>query len=82
MKHAHIDVLKMDIEGSEYEALEEILKSQVTIDQIVVEFHERFFEYGKEKTIKAINSLNENGYEIFAISDSYEEISFIRTAAL
>jgi len=34
--HNHIDVLKMDIEGSEYDVIGTILASPVTIDQILV----------------------------------------------
>lgn len=77
LNHSRIDLIKMDIEGSEYDVLDGILESNVIIDQIVIEFHERFFIDGKEKTIQAINKLNKKGYEIFAISNSYEEISFV-----
>lgn len=76
--HKYIDILKMDIEGAEYEVLDSILNSGVIIDQILIEFHSRFFESGKEKTRKALNFLKLNGYGIFAVSDSFEEISLIR----
>lgn len=75
--HKHIDVLKMDIEGAEYEVIENMLNAKISIDQILIEFHERFFENGKFQTQKVIKKLNSYGYEIFAISDSFEEISFI-----
>ncbi|MDM8553314.1 FkbM family methyltransferase [Desulfococcaceae bacterium HSG7] len=75
--HNQIDVLKMDIEGGEYTVLEGILNSPIQINQILVEFHDRFFEDGKLKTINCINILHSYGYEIFAISDTFEEISFI-----
>jgi FkbM family methyltransferase len=75
--HKHIDVLKMDIEGAEYNVLEDILNSKITITQILIEFHDRFIENGKFKSKQAIKKLKDNGFEIFAISDSFEEISFI-----
>lgn len=81
-KHDKIDIIKMDIEGSEYNVINSILKSGIQINQIVIELHERFFENGKEMTIQLVNDLKKHGYEIFAISDSYEEISFIRKKAL
>jgi hypothetical protein len=34
------------------------------------------------KTKLAIDKLNRNGFEIYAISDSFEEISFINKNAL
>lgn len=82
LNHQKIDVLKMDIEGSEYDVIESILASDIEIDQIAIEFHERFFENGKEKSKQFLEKMKSFGYEIFGISDSYEEISFIRTAAL
>ena len=78
MGHKHIDVLKMDIEGSEYDVIEDILNAKMSINQILIEFHDRFFENGNLKSKQAIEKLKLNGYEIFAISDSFEEISFIK----
>ena len=76
-KFKHIDVLKMDIEGSEYDVIEDILNSNISITQILVEFHDRLFENGYQKSIKVINALKLKGYEIFAVSESFEEVSFI-----
>src|SRR5690554_1691728 len=36
--HKHIDVLKMDIEGAEYDVIENILSAQLPITQILIEF--------------------------------------------
>jgi FkbM family methyltransferase len=77
LAHTHIDILKMDIEGAEYSVIENILDSDISIDQILIEFHDRFVENGKAKTQQTIRHLNNKGFEIFAISDSYYEISFI-----
>lgn len=82
LRHEKIDILKMDIEGSEYEVVESILQSKIDITQIVIELHERFFKNGKEKSIKLIEILNQNGYQIFAYSNSYEEVSFIKREQL
>jgi FkbM family methyltransferase len=77
--HTHIDVLKMDIEGSEYAVIESILSSPVKIDQILIEIHERFFPDGKTRTQKLLKSLDEHGYKVFGVSETFEEISFIRS---
>ncbi len=77
LDHKHIDVLKMDIEGAEYLIIDDILNSQIPIHQVLIEFHDRFFPDGKNKTIEAINKFKRHGYEVFGISDSFEEISFI-----
>ncbi|WP_167015206.1 FkbM family methyltransferase [Chitinophaga sp. Cy-1792] len=76
--HTHIDVLKMDIEGSEYAVVESILASPVKIDQILVEIHERFYPDGKARTQQLLNAFKAHGYKVFGVSDSLEEISFIK----
>ncbi|UIR54582.1 FkbM family methyltransferase [Sphingobacterium sp. SRCM116780] len=76
--HQHIDILKMDIEGSEYKVIDSILNSSIEIKQILLEIHERFFDNGKEKTKSLLNSLHQHGYQVFGVSDSLEEISFIK----
>lgn len=78
LRPTQIDVLKIDIEGAEYSVLDSVLESDVPINQILIEFHERFFDDGKMKTINAIKKLKNYGFEIFGISDTFEEISFIK----
>ncbi len=80
--HKHIDVLKMDIEGAEYDVVENILNSKISIAQILIEFHDRFFIKEKLKSRQTIKKLNNYGYEIFAVSDTFEEISFIKKSFL
>lgn len=75
--HSYIDVLKMDIEGAEYEVIPDILSSEIHIEQIVIEFHHRFIDNGIKRTGDLVNLLNSHGYKIFAVSDSGEEVSFI-----
>lgn len=82
LKHKHIDVLKMDIEGAEYDVLANILTSEVTIDQILVEFHDRLFNLETFKSTEITKKMQENGYHIFACSISYEEVSFIHERKL
>ena len=76
--HDQIDVLKMDIEGSEYDVIEDVLKSGILIHQMAIEFHERFFKNGKDKSIQLVDLMKRHGFVIFAISKSFEEISFVR----
>jgi FkbM family methyltransferase len=76
--HDRIDVLKMDIEGAEYEVLEGLLNSQILPKQLLVEFHHRFVEDGLQRTYDIIDRLRNAGYRIFAISEIGREISFLR----
>jgi FkbM family methyltransferase len=82
MGHRHVDVLKMDIEGSEYEVLESILNSKVTVDQILVEFHDRMFDQEVYRSKATVQKMRARGYRIFAHSTTFEEISFIHERKL
>ena len=81
-KHKKVDLIKMDIEGSEYYVAESILNSGIEISQIVLEIHERFFQNGKEKTIKLLEAFRKNGFLLHSISSSYEELSFVHKKAI
>ncbi len=80
--HKHIDVLKMDIEGAEYEVLKSILDSDFSIDQILVEFHDRIFDTTVLKSKEIVDLLKRKGYAVFGVSKSYEEVSFIKKTLL
>jgi len=77
LEHTRLDVLKMDIEGAEYDVLDDILEQRLAIRQILVEFHHRFPEVGLDSTRRAVTKLNAAGYRIFFVSDSGEEYSFV-----
>jgi EAL domain-containing protein (putative c-di-GMP-specific phosphodiesterase class I) len=68
----------MDIEGAEYDVLETLLNSNIRVNQILVEIHERFFPNGIQRTKSLLKAFYKAGYGIFAVSNTLEEISFIR----
>ena len=74
-----IDLIKMDIEGSEYNVLNSILKMDIPIKQILVEFHPQMFKNGLSLTRKTFKKLNKNGFKCFAVSNTFSEFSFINT---
>lgn len=80
--HTHIDLLKMDIEGAEYDVLDDIFQSGITIDQILVEFHHRFKTISPRRTKDTITNLNKLGYRIFFVSLKGREYSFIHERVL
>jgi FkbM family methyltransferase len=76
--HDHIDLLKLDIEGAEYEVIDDIVKSRVSVNQVLVEFHHRFPGIHPELTRVAARCLNDLGLKIFHVSPAGEEYSFLR----
>jgi FkbM family methyltransferase len=62
--HTFIDLLKIDIEGFEYEVLESALAANIPIKQICVEFHDFFPEIPKAKTTNMIRLLGSHGFDL------------------
>ncbi len=75
--HKKIDLLKMDIEGAEYEVIDDILDSGIWIGQWLIEFHHRFPMNGIAKTRRAVSRLRDAGYKLFNVSATGEELSFV-----
>ena len=75
--HDRIDVLKLDVEGAEYDVLEDLVVSGIRPRQLLVEFHHRFKEIGIERTRRTIDRLNAAGYRIYYGADNGEEYSFV-----
>lgn len=76
--HTHIDLLKIDIEGAEYEVIEDLAAQRIPVDQLLVEFHHRFDGLGPDHTRKAVARLNEAGFRSFYVTANGEEYSFVR----
>lgn len=75
-----IDVLKIDIEGSEYRVLRNIMNEKILPMQICVEFHNEFYKDGKTLFTDILSLLKENSYDVKAISKSGKEYLFVNTA--
>jgi FkbM family methyltransferase len=62
--HESIDLLKIDIEGFEYEVLEACLAEQIQIKQLCVEFHDFFPEIPAARTRSMIRLLESQGFDL------------------
>lgn len=78
LKHRNIDLLKMDIEGSEFAVIPHMMLNTWGGQQICVEVHNRFYKDGKERMTKMLNSLYSKGYQLISMSESKEEMTFLR----
>ena len=76
LNHKEVDLLKMDIEGAEYEVIEALPKNRVAINQILIEFHHMYKGVPISKTVDAISTLSNLGFELFNISQRTYEFSF------
>ncbi len=87
--HTSIDLLKMDIEGFEYEVIDQVLSEQIPVRQICVEFHPWL---KPRQTARMITRMRKAGYKIvhkrrgdytFLLDDSrYRQLSSSSTKRL
>jgi FkbM family methyltransferase len=78
--HSRIDVLKMDIEGAEYGVIEDMVRTQIPVGQLVVEFHHRLSAFGTGDTRRALSLLEGYGMKIGHVCPRMEVFTFLRTA--
>lgn len=75
--HERLDLLKLDIEGFEYAALEDMLACAIRPQVIAVEFHHRMYGIPNDRTLDAVKALRSNGYILFHVSSTGREYSFV-----
>ena len=73
----NIDILKIDIEGSEYDVLDSILSLVIVIKQVLIEFHPQMFKNGRELTTNCFKKLDGKGFKCFGVSENFSEFSFV-----
>lgn len=79
-----IDVLKMDIEGAEYEVLDDMITSGThkQIAQLLVEFHDHFSGFSVKETKAAVEQLRKHGFDIAWVSQAGYEVLFLQPTLL
>lgn len=73
--HNHLDLLKMDVEGTEFAVLQDIV-TRLDIDQICIETHARIFPNSVELMRNTKKLFNENGYAL--IYNGTQEQTYIK----
>ncbi len=79
--HEKIDIVKLDIEGAEYDVIDDLLKDGDKINQILIEFHHRLVKphQGLERTRQAIKMIEDANFSLFYVSPRGLEYCFLRT---
>ena len=73
-----VDVLKLDVEGAEYEAINDLVSSPLLPKQLLVEFHHRLHNIHVAETHRSVETIRRAGFSLFAVSPGGQELSFIR----
>jgi FkbM family methyltransferase len=69
------DLVKMDIEGSEYEVIDSIIENRICIKQLCVEFHHKIGAEIGRKTRDSIRQLEDYGLKL--VYKEYDNYTFL-----
>jgi FkbM family methyltransferase len=76
--HRHLDVLKLDVEGSEFETIPDLIDSDISVDQLLVEIHYQFRSRSFAAGLDLIARLKAFGMQCIHVSRRGFEFSFVR----
>lgn len=75
--HKHIDLLKIDVEGAEYEILDDLLSRRLPVRQVLVEFHHGILPgIQRSQTIRTLLKMSLAGYRLL-LQDGFNH-TFLR----
>lgn len=76
--HDDLDVLKLDVEGAEYEVLDALIAGGPRPTQLLVEFHHHLDAFPVRRSRATIDALAGIGYQLFHVAANGRECSFLR----
>lgn len=79
--HDHVDLVKLDIEGGEFDVIGDLANPAVGAAQALIEFHHNYDTVPVERTVESVQRLREAGFRCFHLSRRTYEMSFIREAS-
>ena len=80
--HTHLNILKIDIEGSEYDVLEDwIRRDFFPFDQLLVEWHFRFLPT-MDRHDAVLKGLKQRGWNLVHSQNNGQETTFIRRSTI
>ena len=75
--HSRIDVLKMDVEGTEFDCVTDILQSGIEIGQLLVEVHYHYPTRSFGEGVRLLRQIEAAGFDCFDISPRGLEFGFV-----
>jgi FkbM family methyltransferase len=76
--HERVELLKLDIEGSEYEVLDDLIATVPLPRQLMIEFHHGIGGVTLEQTERSLDRLQAAGYRVFEARTTGREFSLVR----
>jgi FkbM family methyltransferase len=71
--HERVDLIKLDIEGAEYQVVESLELERLGVRVLCVEYHN---DYGLQRMLGAVRSVLRRGYQILTVNRT--DVTFVR----
>jgi FkbM family methyltransferase len=78
--HARVDLLKMDIEGGEYDVIADLAREPLPIGQLALEFHHAYETVPLARTVAALELLARLGFRLIHVSPRSYEMTLLHAA--
>ena len=78
-KHSWIDIVKIDIEGEEFNIFKTMDLAALRVSQVLIEFHARFYDDGWQAQRDIYQKFKVCGWTLVHESVSKEEVVFVRS---
>lgn len=75
--HVEVDLIKFDVEGAEFSALQAMLDSEIRPRQLLIEFHHRFKGFSVTQVRRVVKRLRALGYHVVYVTPSGREFTFL-----
>lgn len=80
--HSHIDVLKLDVEGTEFDCIPDLLQSGIEIGQLLIEVHYHHPTRSFDEGVRLLRQIEAAGFACFDISSRGLEFGFVNRRLL
>lgn len=80
--HTHIDVLKLDVEGSEFESIPDLLDSGISVGQLLLEIHYQHPTRSFDEGLSLIRRIQAAGFLCHTVSERGFEFGFVQRSLL
>ena len=75
--HSRVDVLKLDVEGTEFDCVPELLQSGIEIGQLLLEVHYNYPTRSFSEGMSLMRQIQAAGFQCFSISQRGYEFGFV-----
>jgi FkbM family methyltransferase len=80
--HDRVDIIKLDIEGFEFEVIPDLLRSEVLPGQLLVDFHHGLYGYTDSDAGRAIRAMHRAGFVLFHVAHDRRHGSFVHRSLI